>query len=82
MGISSRQILLIGAAAGVAAYFRAPLAGTILAVEGLEELEAGRRARELVRVGARFRKADPRGSPAGVTLLLLSGGIGVAVVGT
>jgi H+/Cl- antiporter ClcA len=33
LGISSRQILLIGAAAGVAAYFRAPLAGTILAME-------------------------------------------------
>lgn len=33
LGISSRQVLLIGAAAGVAAYFRAPLAGTILAME-------------------------------------------------
>ncbi len=33
LGISTRQILLIGAAAGVAAYFRAPLAGTILAME-------------------------------------------------
>lgn len=32
-GISRRQILLIGAAAGVSAYFRAPLAGTILAME-------------------------------------------------
>ncbi|BDU71511.1 chloride channel protein [Mesoterricola silvestris] len=32
-GITRRQILLVGAAAGVAAYFRAPLAGTILAME-------------------------------------------------
>ena len=32
-GITRRQILLIGAAAGVSAYFRAPLAGTILAME-------------------------------------------------
>ena len=32
-GITRRQILLVGAAAGVSAYFRAPLAGTILAME-------------------------------------------------
>lgn len=32
-GITRRQVLLIGAAAGVSAYFRAPLAGTILAME-------------------------------------------------
>ena len=32
-GITRRQILLVGAAAGVGAYFRAPLAGTILAME-------------------------------------------------
>jgi H+/Cl- antiporter ClcA len=32
-GISHRQVMLIGAAAGVAAYFRAPLTGTILAME-------------------------------------------------
>jgi len=32
-GITRRQILMVGAAAGVSAYFRAPLAGTILAME-------------------------------------------------
>jgi H+/Cl- antiporter ClcA len=32
-GISHRQVMLVGAAAGVAAYLRAPLTGTILAME-------------------------------------------------
>jgi len=32
-GLSQRQVLLVGAAAGVAAYLRAPLTGTILAME-------------------------------------------------
>ena len=32
-GISNRQVMLVGAAAGVAAYLRAPLTGTILAME-------------------------------------------------
>jgi len=32
-GLSHRQVLMVGAAAGVAAYLRAPLTGTILAME-------------------------------------------------
>lgn len=32
-GISHRQVMMVGAAAGVAAYLRAPLTGTILAME-------------------------------------------------
>jgi H+/Cl- antiporter ClcA len=32
-GLSQRQVLMVGAAAGVAAYLRAPLTGTILAME-------------------------------------------------